>query len=111
MQLISTLNSNSPAKPSPKKGHPYSSAALRRDLERVRNAWLDCQATRDRNAIYGYLNAVCGLVAWWNAEGHETNLAEYRPWKTWAQFDKEIGKYVGQQETDRLKQYVFIPSS
>jgi DNA uptake protein ComE-like DNA-binding protein len=38
-------------------------------------------------------------------------LAEYRPWKTWAQFDKEIGKYVGQQETDRLKQYVFIPQS
>ena len=34
---------------------------------------------------------------------------EYRPWKTWAQVDKEIGKYVGQQETDRLKQYVFIP--
>ena len=38
-------------------------------------------------------------------------LMEYRPWKTWAQFDKEIGKYVGQQETDRLKQYVFIPSN
>jgi len=36
-------------------------------------------------------------------------FAEYRPWRTWAQFDKEIGKYVGQQETDRLKQYVFIP--
>jgi len=34
---------------------------------------------------------------------------EYRPWKTWAQFDKEIGKYVGKEETDRLKQYVFIP--
>ena len=34
---------------------------------------------------------------------------EYRPWKTWAQFDKEISKYVGQAETDRLKQYVFIP--
>ncbi len=34
---------------------------------------------------------------------------EYRPWKTWAQFDKEISKYVGQPETDRLKQYVFIP--
>ena len=38
-------------------------------------------------------------------------LAEYRPWKNWTQFDKEIGKYVGQQETDRLKQYVFIPPS
>jgi DNA uptake protein ComE-like DNA-binding protein len=36
-------------------------------------------------------------------------FAEYRPWKTWTQFDKEIGKYVGQVETDRLKQYVFIP--
>jgi DNA uptake protein ComE-like DNA-binding protein len=34
---------------------------------------------------------------------------EYRPWKAWAQFDKEIGKYVGKEETDRLKQYVFIP--
>lgn len=36
-------------------------------------------------------------------------FAEYRPWKTWGQFDKEISKYVGQPETDRLKQYVFIP--
>ena len=36
---------------------------------------------------------------------------EYRPWKTWTQFDKEIGKYVGQAETDRLKQYFFIPTS
>jgi DNA uptake protein ComE-like DNA-binding protein len=36
-------------------------------------------------------------------------FAEYRPWKSWAQFDKEIGKYVGQQETERLKTYVFIP--
>ena len=36
-------------------------------------------------------------------------FAEYRPWKTWAQFDKEIGKYVPQTEVDRLKQYVFIP--
>jgi DNA uptake protein ComE-like DNA-binding protein len=36
-------------------------------------------------------------------------FAEYRPWKSWAQFDKEIGKYVPQTEVDRLKQYVFIP--
>jgi DNA uptake protein ComE-like DNA-binding protein len=36
---------------------------------------------------------------------------EYRPWKTWAQFDKEIGKYVGQVETDRFKPYVFIPAN
>jgi DNA uptake protein ComE-like DNA-binding protein len=34
---------------------------------------------------------------------------EYRPWLSFGQFDKEIGKYVGAPETDRLKQYVFIP--
>lgn len=36
-------------------------------------------------------------------------FGEYRPWKSWAQFDKEIGKYVNGQEVARLKQYVFIP--
>ena len=36
-------------------------------------------------------------------------FAEYRPWKAWAQFDKEIGKYVGAEETARLAQYGFIP--
>ena len=35
---------------------------------------------------------------------------EYRPWKTWAQFDKEISKYVGQEATDKLKQYVLHSS-
>jgi len=34
---------------------------------------------------------------------------EYRPWKTWAQFDREIGKYVGPEATAKLAQYTFIP--
>lgn len=34
---------------------------------------------------------------------------EYRPWVSWAQFDREISKYIGQEATDKLKQYVFIP--
>jgi DNA uptake protein ComE-like DNA-binding protein len=34
---------------------------------------------------------------------------EYRPWRTMEQFDREIGKYVGAAETNRLKGYVFIP--
>ena len=34
---------------------------------------------------------------------------EYRPWRNWAHFDKEIGKYVDAKEVERLKQYVFIP--
>jgi DNA uptake protein ComE-like DNA-binding protein len=36
-------------------------------------------------------------------------FAEYRPWKSWAQFDKEIGKYVGADATAKLAQYCFIP--
>jgi DNA uptake protein ComE-like DNA-binding protein len=36
-------------------------------------------------------------------------FVEYRPWKNWAQFDKEIGKYVGADATNKLKQYTFIP--
>jgi hypothetical protein len=54
---------------------PYSTEALRHDLERVRLAWDDCQASRDRDAIYRYLLAVYGLVAWWTAEGREIDRA------------------------------------
>ena len=60
-----------PERPSPKVPIPYSSAGLRQDLERLRNAWADCQATRDRNAVYVYLSAVYDLVAVWAAEGRE----------------------------------------
>ena len=34
---------------------------------------------------------------------------EYRPWRNYAQFDKEIGKYVGADATAKLAQYTFIP--
>jgi hypothetical protein len=60
---------------SPKEAVPYSSEALRQDLQRVRNAWDDCQATRARSAIYVYLSAVYGLVAWWAVEGREIDRA------------------------------------
>jgi hypothetical protein len=59
----------------PEEAVPYSLAALRRDLERIRNAWDDCQGSRDRNAIYVYLKAVHGLVTWWTAEGREIERA------------------------------------
>ena len=51
---------------------PYSREALRQDLTRVRLAWEECQASRDRNAIYSYLSAV---VMWWAAEGRATSRA------------------------------------
>ena len=36
-------------------------------------------------------------------------FAEYRPWKTYGQFAKEIGKYVGAERAAALAQYTFIP--
>jgi DNA uptake protein ComE-like DNA-binding protein len=34
---------------------------------------------------------------------------EYRPWKSYEQFRKEIGKYVNAQEVARLERYIVIP--
>jgi hypothetical protein len=56
---------------------PYTAQALRQDLTRVRRAWEDCQGSRHRNAIYGYLSAVFDLVMWWAAEGHAVSRARW----------------------------------
>jgi hypothetical protein len=56
---------------------PYTSQALREDLLRVRLAWEDCQGSRDRNAIYGYLTAVFDLVTWWAAEDRAISRARW----------------------------------
>jgi hypothetical protein len=54
---------------------PYTTQALKQDLLRLRNAWHDYQASRDRNAVYGYLSAVFNLVAWWTAENRDVERA------------------------------------
>jgi hypothetical protein len=56
---------------------PYTSQALRQDLLRVRSAWDECQAHRERDAIYCYLTAVFDLVAWWAAEGRAVSRARW----------------------------------
>jgi hypothetical protein len=56
---------------------PYTIQALRQDLLRVRNAWNDCQTSRDRNAIYKYLTAVFDLVMWWKAEDRAISRARW----------------------------------
>ena len=55
-------------KRSAKEPVSYCKEALRQNLSRVRVAWEECQVSRDRNAIYGYLSAVFDLVMWWAAE-------------------------------------------
>ena len=64
-------------KRSAKEPVPYCKEALRQDLTRVRIAWEDCQASRDRNAIYGYLSAVFDLVVWWAAEDRAISRARW----------------------------------
>jgi hypothetical protein len=54
---------------------PYTKQALERDLNRVQEAWDDCQTDRRRDAIYGYLKAVYDLVNWWAAEEAEVDRA------------------------------------
>ena len=64
---------------------PYTTQALKQDLTRVRLAWQECQASRDRNAIYGYLSAVFDLVMWWAAENRAIDGARkaLRLWNIW----------------------------
>lgn len=47
----------------------YPDSCLNQDMIRIRNIWERVQASRDRNAIYDYLDAVFELIKWWNAEG------------------------------------------
>jgi hypothetical protein len=47
---------------------PYTTRALKQNLTRVQIAWDECQASRARKAIYGYLSAVFDLAMWWMAE-------------------------------------------
>ena len=63
-------------KTSVRKDIPYTDKALKQDLMRVRNAWDESQARRERNAIYSYLTAAFELVAWWMAEKHALERAQ-----------------------------------
>jgi hypothetical protein len=59
---------------------PYSMEALRRDRDRIRGVWAECQCRRQRDAIYEYLSAVYDLVTWWAAEGRDVERAHRAVW-------------------------------
>ena len=54
---------------------PFSTDALRATLLRLQNDWATVQASRDRDAIYGYLAAVFEVVEWWAQEGKAVKRA------------------------------------
>jgi hypothetical protein len=53
---------------------PFSNEALQANLVRLKDEWGSYQTSRDRDAIYGYLNAVFELVSWW---AHERKAVKY----------------------------------
>lgn len=53
----------------------YSDRSLDADIARLSDAWILCQASRDRDAIYTYLTAVFELVEWWTAQGYAARNA------------------------------------
>ena len=54
---------------------PFSTKALRANLLRLQNEWETVQASRDRDAIYGYLAAVFETVMVWAKEGKAVKRA------------------------------------
>jgi hypothetical protein len=54
---------------------PYTKQALKQDLHRLCVAWDACQCRRDRDGIYGYLEAVFDLVAWWDSQDQAARRA------------------------------------
>jgi hypothetical protein len=66
---------STPPKESAQDDVAYTTAALKQDLLRLRNAWEECQANRNRDAIYHYLTVLFGLVQWWAAENRALDRA------------------------------------
>lgn len=80
MNYRAGLHARSRSNPSPTVA--YSDAALKKDLQRVEEAWETLEATRQRTAIYPFLTAVFELVAWWAAEGMASGRAQRAVRKT-----------------------------
>lgn len=55
---------------------PYSNAALRKDLIRVRETWRKSRRRHDRFSVYEYLAAVFDLVMVWQKENHAVDRAK-----------------------------------
>lgn len=87
----------------------------RPNFERIRPGWLSCDLPPRRfyRSAFIHINLNTAtreeiLLVPGAGNRMAREFAEYRPWRTYGQFDKEIGKYVGEKETARLWRYVTI---
>lgn len=58
-----------------KRGLPYNSEALRRDVMRVQSAWKKYQRSHRRSAIYKFLDAIFEIITIWEADGRARSRA------------------------------------
>ena len=81
----------------------YLSQSLKKEqlTELYRKAWVHLNLN---TATRGELLLIPGM-----GDRMVREFFEYRPYTSLAQFRKEIGKYVDQNEVARLEQYVFVP--
>jgi hypothetical protein len=56
---------------------PFPTEAMKSNLLRLQNEWATAQASRGRDAIYGYLAAVFELVTWWEQERKAVKRARW----------------------------------
>jgi len=64
-------------RPSHEPVRKSAKARLTRRLEKVRDAWHDFQASRARNAVYGYLGAVLAIVEHYKVRRRTTRLLRH----------------------------------
>jgi hypothetical protein len=55
---------------------PFTTEALKANLERLQTEWDNYQASRDRDGIYRYLDSVFQLVEWWSHERKDKEYAQ-----------------------------------
>lgn len=64
----------------PRSSIAFSEGALQANLERLDDEFEIYMATRNRDAVYGYLTAVFELVSWWDHEGKATEYTRQALW-------------------------------
>jgi hypothetical protein len=69
-------------------------ARLRRRLEKVRRAWGEFQASRKRDAVYGYLEAVFGIVEHYKVRRRTTRLLRHASEFTNLPLDKQANAFA-----------------